>query len=372
MSLSSLKILVDSELWRGAELFSTLGEVICLPGRRISSQDLEGVDVLVIRSITRVDEHLLGKNSSIKLVLSVTAGFDHLDVDYLALKKISWVTMRGFNASPVGDYVLSVLARLWQDQKIPADPRIAIVGVGAAGQQVQARLQALGLDIFLCDPLRARAEKTFAHVPLLELENIDVFCFHVPLTYQGMDSTFHFLEKSFLQKQKPGCVILNASRGEILDSALISEFSKTLGFCLDVFEQEPNIDVSLLSHLWMATPHIAGYSVQSKQRGVCMAVQACAQFFDLAWRPQDFHFSSQEIRLTQTCTWRELILQLFDPGQISLAFKNALQKEVLTFDAARQFFPIKHELAQVTVKGCEHLDADSKTILKRLQLTLLD
>lgn len=372
MSLSSLKILIDSDLWQAKKLFSSLGEVICLSGRAICPSDLTNIDVLVIRSVTRVDEKLLKNNSSIKLILSVTAGFDHIDTEYLTLKKIPWKTMPGFNASPVGDYVLASLIRFLQAQLIPDRPRIAIVGVGSVGKQVQSRFEAIGADVVLCDPLRAKLESDFPHQDFQNLENIDIFCFHVPLTRGGEYPTLHFLEKSFLQKQKPGCVILNASRGEILKSNYILEFSRSLRFCLDVFENEPKINADLLSHVFMATPHIAGYSVQSKQRGMYMALEACAQFFELPFDARQIQFSTQDIILTKATTWQDVILKIIDPVLISQTFKSGLQVQGLPFDDVRKMIPLRVELAFTKIIGREYLDSNSELILKRLGFTLGD
>ncbi len=264
----------------------------------------------------------------------------------------------------MADYVLSVLVTLWQMQKIPERPNIAIVGVGAVGRQVQRALQAFSLDIQLCDPLRARAESNFPHIPLLELTDIDVFCFHVPLTLQGADKTFHLLEKIFLTRQKSDCVILNASRGEILESSLIPLFSRHLHFCLDVFEGEPNIDVSILSQVCLATPHIAGHSMQSKMRGVVMARDACARFFGM----QDFSESQalpkREWVLKNPTSWQEVILSQFNPASVSAAFIEGMRGSGANFDVMRKHFPLKSELAHLSVLGSHYLDAHSKACLQ--------
>jgi len=105
-----------------------------LPGRAIQAPDLRDIDVLLVRSVTRVDEALL-KDSSVRFVGTATIGTDHLDTDYLRGAGIQWASAPGCNALAVGDYVLSCLALATTDRNRSLEQlSVGIVGCGNVGE----------------------------------------------------------------------------------------------------------------------------------------------------------------------------------------------------------------------------------------------
>lgn len=268
-----MKIVADQQIPYVEEYFGHVGELCLKPGRAITAYDVHDADILLVRSITRVDSGLL-KNSRVRFVGSVTAGADHLDTHWMEQHGIAWSVAKGFNAPSVAEYVSSVISVLQQSTFKGDGKRAAVIGVGHVGKLVVEKLKQHGFEVVLCDPLRAEVEANFISTPLGEINNVDLICLHVPLTMVGSYPTYHMINQTFLSRQRPGCVLLNAARGAVIDSAELLQYGKHLTWCFDVWENEPNINKSVLEKAFIATPHIAGYSVQSKLRGTEMIYHA--------------------------------------------------------------------------------------------------
>src|SRR5687768_7335099 len=101
-------IVADQNIARVREAFSSFGEVRLLPGREIDAVALEDAELLLVRSVTPVDERLL-KGSRVRMVATVTAGFDHIDRSYLEGAGIAFADAPGSNAIPVAEYVIAAL-----------------------------------------------------------------------------------------------------------------------------------------------------------------------------------------------------------------------------------------------------------------------
>src|SRR3990167_2243014 len=125
-----MKIVADEHIPLVQDYFSGYGELCLQSGRAIKASDVRDADLLLVRSITPVNEALL-TGSRVKFVGSVTAGYDHLDTKWLDKMGIAWCVTSGFNAPPVADYVVSVLAAL-KEQGLLSDKKIkaAVIGVG--------------------------------------------------------------------------------------------------------------------------------------------------------------------------------------------------------------------------------------------------
>ena len=257
-------------------------EVRYLPGNAISADDVRDADALVVRTRTRCDEALLG-NSRVRLVATATIGFDHIDTAWCATRGIRVATAAGCNARGVLQWVAALLVHLsrtqgWQ----PADKTLGIVGVGHVGSLVQQYAEAWGFRVLCCDPPREARE----HCGFLPLETVareaDVLTFHVPLDA----ATRHLADARLFRIMKPGAVVVNSSRGEVVDTQAL--LASGLDCALDVWENEPRLDPRLLGRALVATPHIAGYSEQGKATATALAVRAVAEAFGLplaGWYP---------------------------------------------------------------------------------------
>lgn len=276
-----MHILCDEKIPFAREAFSGLGEVTIRPCMTLEPSDLIGVDVLIARSGRRLDEDLL-KGSTLQFVGSATAGTDHVDLAYLRDRGIPFSNAPGCNADSVVEYLIAALLSLSMEKGEALEGKtLGIVGAGAIGRRLMARMPYLGLKILVNDPPRAAIEGDGAFVPLKSLlAQSDILTLHVPLTRHEPHKTWHLLDADTLQHIKPGAWLINASRGGVLSSPALREAieeSRTGAVVLDVWEDEPRIDQRLLSLADRVTPHIAGHSFDGKINGTIQLYQAlCA------------------------------------------------------------------------------------------------
>lgn len=346
-------IVADEEIPCVEHYFGSYGNIIFKTGRTLTRQDVLDADILLIRSVTKVDEALLN-NTKVKFVGSTVTGTDHLDISWLNQSEIRWSAALGCNAVAVAEYVVTVIAALqMQGLLLHKKCRAGVVGVGRTGSLVVEKLKAVGFDVVQCDPLRADQEKTFISTPLESFSDLDLILLHTPLTKEGSYPTYHLIEKNFLQKQKKGCVLLNAGRGEVIHSADLLQYGQHLIWCLDVWENEPNINEVVLEKATIASPHIAGHSVQSKYRGIDMIYQAALQQGVIPDKEiKSIEFPREEIVLeNQNENWREMVLTVFNPLKVTVLMKKAYleEKKEGLFDLLRKRFKRGNEFDFVDI-----------------------
>lgn len=351
-----MKIIADGHLPYVDEFFGQYGEIKKVLGREMQPADVKGADLLLVRSVTKINADLL-QDSNVKFVGSMTAGADHMDTAWLTSAGIQWSTADGFNATPVADYVVSTLAALLQRHVLPQKrARVVVVGAGNVGSKVIERMHLLNMEVIVCDPPRARAEANFKSVALHEIEDVDFISLHVPLQMDGEDATYHCIDSAFLKRQKAGTVILNASRGAVVDSNALLQSGGHLIWCLDVFENEPEIDKNILERANLATPHIAGYSVQSKVRGMEMLYQAACHAgvitamdkAPLVMPHQVLGYAGKEHH------WQDIVLGVFNPAVMTAMMRTSVlpaEHHGVIFDELRNRFQYRHEFAYTKVPG---------------------
>jgi erythronate-4-phosphate dehydrogenase len=364
-----MQIVADESIPLIRDYFGVYGEVVTKPGREIKRADLLTADILLVRAVTTVNEQLL-QNTKVRFVGSVTAGADHLDSEWLNQAGIVWNVASGCNAAAVAEYIVSVIAYLQKKDFLPQKKcRAGVIGVGHAGKRVADKLHALNFEVILCDPLRAEQEKNFYSTPIEQLADLDLITLHVPLIRLGPYPTYHFIEKQFLERQKNNCVLINTSRGEVIHSDDFKCYGKHLIWCLDVFENEPVIDREVYQPAVIATPHIAGYSVQSKFRGIEMIYQAACQHKIIHPKSmKEIKYPTQELSLNNTdMDWRDVILKIYDPSSTTQEMKQALMENENVFDELRKKFQKRNEFAYIKIID-ENLNERDKLILKCLEL----
>ncbi|MBD5360601.1 MAG: 4-phosphoerythronate dehydrogenase [Bacteroides sp.] len=224
---------------------------------------VKDADALIVRTRTKCDAKLLD-GSKVKQIATATIGTDHIDLEYCRRNGIMVHNAPGCNAPAVAQYVLSAIARLKPQCKC-----LGIVGVGHVGSIVERWARANGLNVMLCDPPRAAAESPEKFVSLDEIaRQCDVITFHVPLD----QTTRHMINDRLLNSATPDALIINASRGPVADTQALLRCPQTLA--IDCWEGEPEINLDLLRKAEIATPHIAGYSLEGKQRATAMAIHS--------------------------------------------------------------------------------------------------
>lgn len=333
-----MKIVADEKIPRVGQYFSGLGELILKPGRTLTNKDIAGADILLARSVTKIDKKLL-RNTSLKFVGSVSTGLEHMDTEWLDKEGIAWSAAQGCNATAVVEYVVCVIAALQkQDFLKEKKLRAGVVGVGNIGSKVVEVLKVLGFDVIQCDPLRAEKERNFVSTALADFSDLDFITLHTPLTRKGKYPTYHMIDRNFLERQKKNCILLNASRGSVINFMDLKHYGQELIWCLDVWESEPFIDLEVLAPAVIATPHIAGHSIQAKYRGLDMIVQAAVQkniipsiaIPKAPYPRKDFSFANKP------ADWRDVVLSIYDPAQTTEQMKLALVNNADAFDVLRE------------------------------------
>ncbi len=293
MTPSTLHIVADENIPLVREAFSTLGAVRLLPGRQITPDIVRDADVLLVRTVTRVDAALV-EGSPLRFVGSASIGTDHVDLDALRAHGIAFAHAPGSNAESVVEYVLAALLRLavWRGETLRGKT-VGIVGCGAIGERLAVRLTTFGARVLKNDPpLAERAMEAGASHDFVALSEVlaeaDVVTLHVPLTHAGPHATHHLFDQTTLNRLKPGAWLFNTARGAVVSNEALKEVLQAgrLGaVVLDVWEQEPTPDPDLLRRVDLATPHIAGHSYDGKLQGTCMLYHALTRHLGLppAW-----------------------------------------------------------------------------------------
>ena len=278
-----LKIVADSAIPFLDEVLTPWAEVVRMPGRDMTAGAVKEADALIVRTRTRCDAALLA-GSRVKLVATATIGFDHIDLGWCRTHGVEVATAAGCNARGVLQWVAGVLVRLSQVQGWhPGERTLGVVGVGHVGSLVKHYAESWGFRVLCCDPPREERER----LGFLKAEELarqcDLITFHTPLDA----STRHLCGRGLLELLPPGAAVLNSSRGEVVDGCALLRSGHP--YALDVWEHEPRLDAALLAGAEVATPHIAGYSLQGKANATAMAVGAVARRFALplaGWYPE--------------------------------------------------------------------------------------
>jgi len=280
----SLDIVADENIAEAAEYFGELGTVRLLGGRQLQRSDLTGADVLLVRSVTSVNESLLA-GTAVKFVGTATSGFDHIDRIYLEEKGISFAHAPGSNANSVVEYVLSAIASV--DDKLECllnGGSIGIIGYGNIGKMLAGRLIALGLSCKVYDPWLEQ-ENIHNSASLDEVLQCDVISVHAELTRKNPWPSYHLIGEAELAQLVEGALLINASRGPVVDNiALESYLRKEHGatIVLDAWENEPVVGEALLSRVRFGTAHIAGYSLDGKLLATQMLKNALSQHLNIS------------------------------------------------------------------------------------------
>ncbi len=290
-------IVIDDAIPYAKAIFSHLGNVITLPGKSIDATSVKHADALIVRSRTQVNAELL-EGSSIKFVGSTVVGLDHIDQAYLKSKNIEFYSAQGCNANSVAEFVISAMFDLAETKGFDlTDKTLGIIGVGHVGSLVYEKAKLLGIKCLLNDPPRERNEalkKTGVNqadefVDLQTCLTADIITFHTPLTTNGEDATFDLLSAQRLSQIQPHQIIINAARGGIINEAAWSK-TQTLANVIDCWENEPFVSEALYKTAYLATPHIAGHSLDAKVAGSQMVYQSLCEFWNI---PQQFEWKKE-------------------------------------------------------------------------------
>jgi erythronate-4-phosphate dehydrogenase len=357
--------------------FEGFGEIRRVPGRAIDRATVEQADVLLVRSVTNVSRELL-EGSKVRFVGTCTIGTDHLDLDYFQQAGITWSSAPGCNARGVVDYVLGSLLTLAEIEGVAlAERTYGVVGAGEVGGRLVKVLKGLGWNVLVCDPPREAAGGDYVALEQI-IAQCDVISLHTPLTQAGEHPTWHLFDRQRLQQLKPGAWLINASRGPVVNNSDLREVMlerEDLQAVLDVWEGEPSVDIALAELCVIATPHIAGYSLDGKQRGTAQIYQAFCQFLGqlptvsldqllpAPWLAQ------VGLNASSDPAWALAMLcrGVYDPRRDDADFRRSLvvagAEQRSAFDLLRKHYPERREIDGLSVR----IDGDSAQLRQIVQ-----
>jgi len=375
-----MRITIDENIVFAREAFSEFGVIQLLNGRAIKKQYLLDTEILIVRSITKVDEKLL-TGTKVKYVGTATIGTDHIDLEYLKANGIHFQSAAGCNSMSVAEYVFSAIVRLCREKNISLkDKSIGIIGVGNVGSKVKKISEAVGLRVIQNDPPLARINKNEKYYSLDEALSSDIVTFHVPLNLSGEDKTFHLLNNENISTIKPASILINTSRGAIIDNQALKkklELKKDIYTVFDVWENEPEIDFGLYNLVDIATPHIAGYSLEGKVNGTKIIYKALCDYIGTEehWTPT----VSKENRIIELGSKNNLLDNLYSAfAQVypcwiddfnfrkNIAGENDLMRQ---FDLFRKNYWKRHEFSNYKFFGNNYKDSLLK-VMKALNIQI--
>ncbi|MDR2890363.1 MAG: 4-phosphoerythronate dehydrogenase [Alistipes sp.] len=355
-----MKIVADIDIPFLKGVLEPFAEVVYLRGEEIRADDVRDADALLVRTRTRCDAALLS-GSRVRMVGTTTIGFDHIDMSWCAAHGVEVATAAGCNARAVLQWVSAALAwmasaptaglahpvglaRMAPERGLnPCETTLGVVGVGNVGSLVARYAASWGFRVMCSDPPRERAEGFGEEDGFYSLDALaaecDAITFHVPLVSHGPDATEGLVGREFLASMRPGAVILNSSRGAVIEPEALREAvgSGNQKFILDVWNDEPRIDRTVLERTLIATPHIAGYSTEGKATATAMVVNALAREFGLSLPPagsdnsnraglDDWYPSGVPKSIPREISWSEMCARMplyFDIDAESALLKSA-------------------------------------------------
>jgi len=356
-----IKIIADDKIPFLKGVLEPFASIEYLNYSQITNEKLKDVDALLIRTRTKCNKELL-EGTKVKFIATATIGFDHIDTKYCDEKNIKWLNAPGCNSGSVMQYFASAILSLAHKKNISLkDKTLGIIGVGNVGSKVERFAKTIGMKVLLNDPPRERAEGKDKFVSLDELiSHSDIITFHVPLNKEGNDKTFHLADKNFFNKFDNQKIIINTSRGEVIDTSALKEAideEKISSLVIDVWENEPNIDIDLLSKTDIATPHIAGYSADGKANGTSICVNALNEFFNLGlekkWYPKEIPRPNNSSFIEIDCSTKseqEIIFDVINHTYKIYDDDFRLRNSVQSFEKQRANYPIRREFHYYTLK----------------------
>ncbi|HXQ99993.1 MAG TPA: 4-phosphoerythronate dehydrogenase PdxB [Pseudomonas sp.] len=363
-----MRIVADENIPLLDAFFAGFGDIRRYPGRTLDRAAVADADILLVRSVTQVNRQLL-EGSPVRFVGTCTIGTDHLDLDYFNEAGIQWSSAPGCNARGVVDYVLGSLLTLAEIEGADLPQRTyGVVGAGQVGGRLINVLRGLGWNVMVCDPPLQSAEGG-DYVSLDEIiARCDVISLHTPLSKSGELATWHLLDRARLQQLRHGAWLINAARGPVVDNTALREVlleREDLQAVLDVWEKEPLVDVELAELCVIGTPHIAGYSLDGRQRGTAQIYQALCAFLDqpatialedLLPKPW---LAQVALDAATDPAWalNMLCRGVYDPRRDDADFRRSLvgdsSSQRLAFDALRKHYPPRREIEglRVSING---------------------
>ncbi|MFC4666863.1 4-phosphoerythronate dehydrogenase PdxB [Falsiporphyromonas endometrii] len=352
-----MKIVIEASVPYLRGIAEQFGDVEYLQSNDFDKEHLKDADALIIRSITKCNAQNL-EGTSVKLITTATAGFDHIDQTFCKENGIVWKNSPGCNADAVAQYVASALSLMAIRLKTSLEGlTIGIVGVGHVGRRVELIARAFGMKVLRNDPPREEKEGSHGFCSIDEImKKSDVVTFHTPLNRDSKFPTYHLINDELLKKAQKTPILINACRGAVADSkALIKAKNEGIikALIIDCWEGEPDINRQLLSLADIATPHIAGFSADGKCNGAKMCLENISKFFDIPsealrkMQPEDPENPLININQFEDNRVYRTQLESFNPEKID----KILRLHPENFETLRKTYSYPREMKAYTVRG---------------------
>jgi len=332
-----MKIVIDDACYAHQEIFANFGKVIPIPGKEITKDTVKDADILIVRSRTKINKNLLD-GSKVSFVGSAVAGLDHVDQNYLKEANIQFFSAQGCNAMAVAEFVITTILNLSNHFGFDIQSKtLGIIGVGNVGSRLNEKAKILGIPTLLNDPPRQERGGDANFVDLERALSADIISFHTPLDFDGNHPTYHLLNKDNFHLIDHDSIVFNAARGAVIDESIWQD-KKTLANIIDCWENEPNINQKLLSSAFLATPHIAGHSIDAKFKGSYMVYEALCEFLNVEIDPKITNMINPvKLQLTGD-NLRDCLNEIYDFSKD----RHALDKPI-EFERYRRNYPIRYE-----------------------------
>ena len=322
-----MKAVIDEKIPYLREALMAMGvDVVSLPGTDIMNVHLLDAQALFVRTRTVCDAALLS-GTAVRFIGTATIGYDHIDTEYCRENGVFWTNAAGCNAGAVLQYVQSVVYSWARDNGYSLSGlTLGIVGLGEIGSRVAAWAESVGLRVLANDPPKADA----GAAGLVTLEQIakecDIITFHPSLNVDGVYKSVHLADAAFFASLKRCRLFINASRGAVVDNeALLAALEAGAVKCaaIDVWEKEPDINLALLNKVYIATPHIAGYSAEGKINATSIVLNKFADFIKYTGEVPALRLDAPQQPLVRAVTEQDAFLSIYSPLEDTAKLKSA-------------------------------------------------
>lgn len=267
------KVVIDSAIWLTPSLSALPIELVSIRGTQIVPAVLEDANALLTRTVTRVDANLL-QDSQITFVGTASAGTDHVDTRYLSERGIKFANAAGCNAGAVADYVLDAIYQCQRLESLISGATVGLVGYGAVGRGLAARLSKLGGKVKVYDPYVESTEAGVTLCALPEVLGCSIVSLHAALHNDQPHPSAQMIDNTAVGYISPDALFINAGRGALVtEEALHRMADKGVTLVLDTWPEEPSVSQDLLSRAAFATPHIAGYTRTAKSNATDFLIE---------------------------------------------------------------------------------------------------
>ncbi|PQA93560.1 hydroxyacid dehydrogenase [Chryseobacterium shigense] len=257
---------------------------------------IQNYDGIIIRSRIPLDKNFLEKGKNLKFIARVGAGMENIDIPVAEKLGIQLINSPEGNRDSVAEHVVGMLLILmhrlfiasqevkngiWKREENRGDEllgkTVGLIGYGNMGKATAKRFSGFGCKVIFHDILPGLSDEYASQVSLEELkQSADVLSLHIPLT----SATHYLINETFISEMKKDFYFVNTARGKNVETKYLVEnlkSGKIKGACLDVLEYEKssfehleneNDDLKYLleSEKVIVTPHIAGWTHQSKEK----------------------------------------------------------------------------------------------------------